>query len=266
MARFIFTSPEAANHAYQTLQEMARTVAALTDEDHVAENMDALPAPELLDRLVTQPELMSREERAEWQRRINEQTDLSSHSLWNGFTRNAARFGDAYQTLMMYDWADGRLDGQIDFEGHVEQFSFGNLTSCDNGQQPEDASDLLQCQPANFWTQTYKGAGEASYYSTGFEGRLTASETTYRIGEYTVAHLTLPLGTVIEIQSGERTVRAVVTDRGPYANDSDGEPRVLDLSPAVFQALGHELDEGVIKVAYHVVRFGADQVYAENSQ
>jgi rare lipoprotein A len=50
----------------------------------------------------------------------------------------------------------------------------------------------------------------------------------------TVAHRTLPLGTVVEVRNlaNGRTAQAEVTDRGPYARG-----RVLDVSKGVAQRL-----------------------------
>src|SRR5215210_6590388 len=43
--------------------------------------------------------------------------------------------------------------------------------------------------------------GLASYYSTFFDGRRTANGETYRNAKYSAEHLTLPLGTWIEVKS-----------------------------------------------------------------
>ncbi len=260
--RFFFNSEEAANHAYQVLQEMAAVVAAASDDPSAVLAGGFPPPTRVFDALEEQPELLSREEIREWQRQINGGADLSDHEGWNNFTRNVARFGDAYHTLMMYDFADGALNGEINFGGAIQQFSFGNLETCDNGVTPEDSSDMLQCQPANFWRMGATEDGEASFYSVGFEGRKTASETTYDTTEYTVAHRTLPLGTMIQVCSGEQCAMAMVTDRGPYADDNEGNPRIVDLSPAVFQALGHELTEGVIQVSLTVFFFPEEKIFS----
>jgi len=78
-------------------------------------------------------------------------------------------------------------------------------------------------------------AGLASYYSTFFDGRKTANGETYRNAKYSAAHLTLPLGTWIEVTSRAtgRKLRLRVNDRGPYANKF-----CLDLSQAAARYLG----------------------------
>jgi hypothetical protein len=85
----------------------------------------------------------------------------------------------------------------------------------------------------------------------------TASGRYFNPGELTVAHKTLPMGTVLEIESKDRkgpdgkplSVQAVVTDRGPYVGK-----RGLDLSTAVGKKLGiHEHGNGVGRVVYRVI-------------
>ena len=78
-------------------------------------------------------------------------------------------------------------------------------------------------------------AGLASYYSTFFDGRKTTNGEIYRNARYSAAHLTLPLGTWIEVKSRAtgRTLRMRVNDRGPYAKKF-----CLDLSQAAARYLG----------------------------
>jgi rare lipoprotein A (peptidoglycan hydrolase) len=82
---------------------------------------------------------------------------------------------------------------------------------------------------------SHRVSGLASYYSTFFEGRKTANGEVYRNGKYSAAHLTLPLGTWIEVtaRSTGRKLRMRVNDRGPYAKKF-----CLDLSQAAARYLG----------------------------
>ena len=77
--------------------------------------------------------------------------------------------------------------------------------------------------------------GLASYYSTFFDGRKTANGEIYRNREFSAAHLTLPLGTWIEVTSRAtgRKLRLRVNDRGPYVKKF-----CLDLSQAAAHYLG----------------------------
>ena len=72
----------------------------------------------------------------------------------------------------------------------------------------------------------------ASWYGPGFHGKTTASGTTYNQMAYTVAHKTLPFGTVLVIEYKGRRVIGIVTDRGPYKYD-----RELDLSLGIANEL-----------------------------
>ncbi len=82
--------------------------------------------------------------------------------------------------------------------------------------------------------------GLASYYSTFFEGRKTANGEIYRNRKYSAAHLTLPLGTWIEVKSRAtgKKLRMRVNDRGPYAKKF-----CLDLSQAAARELGVDRTE-----------------------
>lgn len=82
-------------------------------------------------------------------------------------------------------------------------------------------------------------AGLASYYSACFDGRPTANGETFRNRRYSAAHLTLPLGSWVEVRSratGKR-LRLRVNDRGPYARKF-----CLDLSRAAARYLGVDVD------------------------
>jgi rare lipoprotein A len=81
----------------------------------------------------------------------------------------------------------------------------------------------------------HRVAGLASYYSGFFDGRKTANGETFRNGKFSAAHLTLPLGTWVEVKSRAtgRKLRMRVNDRGPYAKKF-----CLDLSQAAAHYLG----------------------------
>lgn len=77
--------------------------------------------------------------------------------------------------------------------------------------------------------------GLASYYSSFFDGRKTANGEIFRNGKFSAAHLTLPLGTWVEVKARAtgRKLRLRVNDRGPYAKKF-----CLDLSQAAAKFLG----------------------------
>ncbi|MDQ3280670.1 MAG: septal ring lytic transglycosylase RlpA family protein [Acidobacteriota bacterium] len=103
-------------------------------------------------------------------------------------------------------------------------------------QQPAGPDPLLQ--RAIKYTQLalrHRVNGLASYYSSFFDGRRTANGEVYRNARYSAAHLTLPLGTWVEVtaRATGRKLRLRVNDRGPYAKKF-----CLDLSQAAAHFLG----------------------------
>jgi rare lipoprotein A (peptidoglycan hydrolase) len=90
-------------------------------------------------------------------------------------------------------------------------------------------------------------AGMASWYGPGFDGRPTASGAIYDQEGWTVASKELPLGTILLITRGDRSVLTLVNDRGPFVRG-----RVLDLSHGVANALG-TVQAGVARVTAYVL-------------
>lgn len=86
----------------------------------------------------------------------------------------------------------------------------------------------------------HKLAGLASYYSASLDGTLTATGEIFRNRRFTAAHLTLPLGTWVEVTSRAtgKKIRVLVNDRGPYAKKF-----TIDLSHAAARALGVDVAE-----------------------
>jgi rare lipoprotein A len=97
---------------------------------------------------------------------------------------------------------------------------------------------------------TFTQSGQGSYYADKFEGRKTASGTTYRGGKLTAAHNTLPFGTVIRVTNprNHRSVKVTVTDRGPHAKG-----RIVDLSRKAARKIDI-IDAGVAPVQLKVVK------------
>src|SRR5258708_6786595 len=83
-------------------------------------------------------------------------------------------------------------------------------------------------------------SGLASYYSTSLDGTLTANGERYHNKKVSAAHLTLPLGSWVEVTSRAtgRKLRLRVNDRGPYVNKF-----AIDLSQAAARFLGVDVAE-----------------------
>ena len=117
----------------------------------------------------------------------------------------------------------------------------GPLTSCYERNVPlaeAPAVDPGLLQRIVKYTQLavkHRVNGLASYYSSFFDGRKTANGEVFRNRKFSAAHLTLPLGTWVEVTSRAtgRKLRLRVNDRGPYAKKF-----CLDLSQAAARFLG----------------------------
>jgi rare lipoprotein A len=90
---------------------------------------------------------------------------------------------------------------------------------------------------------TFLERGIASWYGPNFHGKTMANGEPYDMYAYTVAHKTLPKQTVICVTNPEngKSVRAVVTDRGPYKGE-----RIIDLSKRVAEEIGISL--GLVEI------------------
>jgi len=93
--------------------------------------------------------------------------------------------------------------------------------------------------------------GKASYYSSNFNGKKTASGEVYNMYAKTAAHRTLPFNTMVRVTDMETHKSDIVriNDRGPFVGD-----RVIDLSYASARKLGL-IDKGVANVKLEIVGY-----------
>ena len=86
----------------------------------------------------------------------------------------------------------------------------------------------------------HRMSGLASYYSTSLDGTLTSTGEIFRNRKLTAAHLTLPLGTWVELKARAtgRIIRVRINDRGPFVKKF-----AIDLSQAAAHALGVDIAE-----------------------
>jgi rare lipoprotein A len=115
--------------------------------------------------------------------------------------------------------------------------------SCEGEPQIEQPPpDLFKLRMLKYTAvaMQHRLAGLASYYSASLTGTLTANGERYHPQEMTAAHLTLPLGTWVELtaRATGKTVRVRVNDRGPYVKKF-----AIDLSRAAARALGVDVAE-----------------------
>lgn len=91
--------------------------------------------------------------------------------------------------------------------------------------------------------------GIASYYSSDFNGRQTASGERFSNSKRTAAHRRYPIGTLLRVtnlKNGKSTV-VRINDRGPFIKG-----RVLDMSRAAAKDIGI-IKSGIAKVRLSVV-------------
>ena len=95
--------------------------------------------------------------------------------------------------------------------------------------------------------------GRVSLYGTEFAGRTTASGERFDPDALTMAHRTLPFGTIVRVTNVEnqRSVEVKVNDRGPYVAG-----RIADLSLGAARKIGMVAD-GVVDAILEVISPGA---------
>lgn len=123
----------------------------------------------------------------------------------------------------------------------------------------------LACIVAGMWimvgeakAQTRTQTGTASWYSRAECATRANPDALMANGRplvdehYTCASWTYPLGSVVRVTAGGRSVECVVTDRGP-ARRLVAQGRVIDLTRAAFSRLA-PLSRGVVPVTVEEVR------------
>jgi rare lipoprotein A len=82
---------------------------------------------------------------------------------------------------------------------------------------------------------SYTEEGQASWYGPGFHGRQTANGEEFDTYDFTAAHRTLPMPSVVRVTNLENgnTILVRINDRGPFKRD-----RVIDVSQNAAKALG----------------------------
>ncbi|MGW8169601.1 MAG: septal ring lytic transglycosylase RlpA family protein [Sulfurovaceae bacterium] len=110
----------------------------------------------------------------------------------------------------------------------------------------------------NTYNPTYIEAGEtmsgvASWYGPDFHGKYTSSGEVYNMHDFTAAHKTWPMDTVVKITNLDngKTQIARINDRGPFKDD-----RIIDCSYATGKAIG--LDKtGLARVKIEAISFNS---------
>jgi rare lipoprotein A len=92
--------------------------------------------------------------------------------------------------------------------------------------------------------------GTASWYGQQFQGKETASGEPFDMRDFTAAHPSLPLGTLVRVTnlSNGKAVVLRINDRGPFVDD-----RIIDVSYNAARALGFK-ERGLQKVRLDLYR------------
>jgi rare lipoprotein A (peptidoglycan hydrolase) len=109
-------------------------------------------------------------------------------------------------------------------------------------------------------TKPYQ-VGTASWYGQNFEGKPTASGEPYNMYDMTAAHLTLPIGSYVQVTNlrNGKAVVVRVNDRGPIVPG-----RIIDLSYGAAQALEFR-HKGLQRVRLDVVELPGSTVARSNA-
>jgi len=98
----------------------------------------------------------------------------------------------------------------------------------------------------------YTEVGMASWYGFDFHGKYTSDGEVYNMFDYTAAHKTLPMNTIVKVTNLEngKSVIVRINDRGPFVKN-----RIIDLSYIAAKKIG--LDKmGTAKVKITVIGYG----------
>lgn len=104
--------------------------------------------------------------------------------------------------------------------------------------------------------------GRASWYGPNFHGKFTSSGERYNMYDYTAAHKTLPMNTILKVTNlnNGKSVRVRINDRGPFVNN-----RIIDLSKAAAQKIDM-IATGTAPVTLEVVGFAGKNKMPTNKE
>jgi rare lipoprotein A len=96
---------------------------------------------------------------------------------------------------------------------------------------PSVPANAAPAKPVHHWYQF----GRASWYGQDFQGHATASGESFNMYDFTCAHRSLPLGSLVRVTNlrNQKSVILRVNDRGPVPED-----RIIDLSYAAANYIG----------------------------
>jgi len=117
-----------------------------------------------------------------------------------------------------------------------------------SAQEPKKAAAGLMVLEEQF--------GDATYYASYFDGRVTASGRVFDEDKAMAAHRSYPFGTVVRVTclGNRRSVNVVIVDRGPFGKNQR-EGAIIDLSRSAAEKLGI-ISRGQARVKLEVLLWG----------
>ena len=115
-------------------------------------------------------------------------------------------------------------------------------------------------QSRKVWHKPYQ-VGTASWYGSDFQGKETASGEPYNMYDFTAAHPSLPLGSLVKVTNlhNGRAVLVRINDRGPIVPG-----RIIDVSYGAAQVL-HFKSKGLQRVRLDIVKSHPEPVLMARS-
>ncbi|MDR3289659.1 MAG: septal ring lytic transglycosylase RlpA family protein [Rickettsiales bacterium] len=108
--------------------------------------------------------------------------------------------------------------------------------------------DVLGQHYEPFENENYDEKGMASWYGSDFHNKNTSNGEIYNMNDWTAAHRTLPMPSIVKVTNLEngKSVKVRINDRGPFVKD-----RIIDVSNRVAKELDfHNKGTTRIRVVY----------------
>ena len=105
----------------------------------------------------------------------------------------------------------------------------------------------------------YSEVGIASWYGSDFHNKKTSNGETYNMDDFTAAHRTLPMPSMVRITNLEngRSIKVRINDRGPFVKN-----RIIDVSKRVAQELKFHT-QGVTRVKVEYLKDETEKMLKE---
>lgn len=107
--------------------------------------------------------------------------------------------------------------------------------------------------------EDYVEVGMASWYGKDFHNKKTSNGETYNMNDFTAAHRTLPMPSMVRITNLEngRSIKVRINDRGPFVKN-----RIIDVSKRVAEELNFH-NQGTTKVKVEYLKEETDKMLKE---